>query len=85
MRISEYEYYDARANQEHLANQDDELTNEMAQRFYDALPSSVIRKMTTQESDEAWNAFFEAAKEERFHQWKKVFITTFQMRTITMD
>ncbi|BBU96541.1 hypothetical protein EX227_23280 [Providencia rettgeri] len=68
MRISEYEYYDARANQEHLANQDDELTNEMAQRFYDALPSSVIRKMTTQESDEAWNAFFEAAKEERFHQ-----------------
>ncbi|ENZ0174679.1 hypothetical protein ACF958_003493 [Providencia rettgeri] len=65
MRISEYEYYDARANQEHLANQDDELTNEMAQRFYDALPSSVIRKMTTQESDEAWNAFFEAAKSER--------------------
>lgn len=65
MRISEYEYYDARANQEHLANQDDELTNEMAQRFYDALPSSVIRKMTTQESDEAWSAFFEAAKSER--------------------
>ncbi|MTC29193.1 hypothetical protein [Providencia alcalifaciens] len=65
MRISEYEYYDARANQEHLANQDDELTNEMAQRFYDALPSSVIRKMTTQESDEAWNAFFETAKSER--------------------
>lgn len=65
MRISEYEYYDARANQEHLANQDDELTNEMAQRFYDALPSSVIRKMTIQESDEAWNAFFEAAKIER--------------------
>lgn len=65
MRISEYEYYDARANQEHLANRDDELTNEMAQRFYDALPSSVIRKMTTQESDEAWNAFFEAAKSER--------------------
>ncbi|MGG4677945.1 hypothetical protein [Providencia huashanensis] len=65
MRVSEYEYYDARANQEHLANQDDELTNEMAQRFYDALPSSVIRKMTTQESDEAWNAFFEAAKSER--------------------
>ncbi|MEY0473396.1 MULTISPECIES: hypothetical protein [Providencia] len=65
MRISEYEYYDARANQEHLANQDDELTNEMAQRFYDSLPSSVIRKMTTQESDEAWNAFFEAAKSER--------------------
>lgn len=65
MRISEYEYYDARANQEHLANQDDELTNEIAQRFYDALPSSVIRKMTTQESDEAWNAFFEAAKSER--------------------
>ncbi|MBN4867667.1 MULTISPECIES: hypothetical protein [Providencia] len=65
MRISEYEYYDARANQEHLANQDDELTNEMAQRFYDALPSSVMRKMTTQESDEAWNAFFEAAKIER--------------------
>ena len=65
MRISEYEYYDARANQEHLANQDDELINQMAQRFYDALPSSVIRKMTTQESDEAWNAFFEAAKSER--------------------
>lgn len=65
MRISEYEYYDARANQEHLANQDDELTNEIAQRFYDALPSSVIRKMTTQESDEAWNAFFETAKSER--------------------
>lgn len=65
MRISEYEYYDARANQEHLANQDDELINEMAQRFYDALPSSVIKKMTTQESDEAWNAFFEAAKSER--------------------
>lgn len=65
MRISEYEYYDARANQEHLANQDDELTNEIAQRFYDALPSSVIRKMTTQESNEAWNAFFEAAKSER--------------------
>lgn len=65
MRVSEYEYYDARANQEHLANQDDELTNEMAQRFYDALPSSVIQKMTTQESDEAWNAFFEAAKSER--------------------
>ncbi len=65
MRISEYEYYDARANQEHLANQYDELINEIAQRFYDALPSSVIRKMTTQESDEAWNAFFEAAKSER--------------------
>ncbi|EOV8087921.1 hypothetical protein ACOMXT_001732 [Providencia rettgeri] len=65
MRISEYEYYDVRANQEHLANQDDELTNEMAHRFYDALPSSVIRKMTAQESDEVWNAFFEAAKSER--------------------
>lgn len=65
MRISEYEYYDARANQEHLANQDDELSNEIAQRFYDALPSSVIRKMTTQESDEAWSAFFETAKSER--------------------
>lgn len=65
MRISEYENFVTIPDREHLANQDDELTNEMAQRFYDALPSSVILKMTNQESDEAWNAFFEAAKIER--------------------
>nr|WP_282490196.1 hypothetical protein [Providencia alcalifaciens] len=69
MRISEYENFATIPDREHLANQDDELTNEMAQRFYDALPSSVIRKMTTQESDEAWNAFFEAAKIERRMFW----------------
>lgn len=65
MRISEYENFVTIPDCEHLANQYDELANEMAQRFYDALPSSVIRKMTDQESDEAWNAFFETAKIER--------------------
>lgn len=65
MRISEYKNFVTIPDREHLANQDDELANEIAQWFYDALPSSVIRKMTTQESDEAWNAFFETAKSER--------------------
>lgn len=64
MRISEYEYYDARANQEHLANQDDELINVTTELIWNALPSSVKRKMTKQESDEAWSAWFELAKSE---------------------
>ncbi|HEQ1858497.1 MULTISPECIES: hypothetical protein [unclassified Providencia] len=67
MRISEYEYYDARANQEHLANQDDELTNEMAQRFYDAVMDEtphLIQKLNESELNGIWNGLFKAAKSE---------------------
>ncbi|HHR6017825.1 TPA: hypothetical protein ACS7Z7_001470 [Providencia alcalifaciens] len=67
MRISEYEYYDALANQEHLANQDDELTNEMAQRFYDAVMDEtphLIQKLNESELNGIWNGLFKAAKSE---------------------
>ncbi|EOB7509670.1 hypothetical protein ACIWZF_003292 [Providencia stuartii] len=67
MRISEYEYYDARANQEHLANQDDELANEMAQRFYDAVMDEtphLIQKLNESELNGIWNGLFKAAKSE---------------------
>ncbi|RFT11155.1 hypothetical protein DYB39_09315 [Providencia rettgeri] len=67
MRVSEYEYYDARANQEHLANQDDELTNEMAQRFYDAVMDEtphLIQKLNESELNGIWNGLFKAAKSE---------------------
>ncbi|EMX6285704.1 hypothetical protein ABN115_13410 [Providencia rettgeri] len=67
MRISEYEYYDTRANQEHLANQDDELTNEMAQRFYDAVMDEtphLIQKLNESELNGIWNGLFKAAKSE---------------------
>ncbi|MTC32412.1 hypothetical protein GKR54_15125 [Providencia alcalifaciens] len=67
MRVSEYEYYDARANQEHLANQDNELTNEMAQRFYDAVMDEtpyLIQKLNESELNGIWNGLFKAAKSE---------------------
>lgn len=67
MRVSEYEYYDARANHEHLANQDDELTNEMAQRFYDAVMDEtphLIQKLNESELNGIWNGLFKAAKSE---------------------
>lgn len=67
MRISEYEYYDARANQEHLANQDDELINQMAQRFYDAVMDEtphLIQKLNKSELNGIWNGLFKAAKSE---------------------
>ncbi len=65
MRISEYENFVTIPDCEHLANQDDELINATTELIWNALPSSVKRKMTEQESDEAWNAWFELAKSER--------------------
>ncbi|WP_272680680.1 hypothetical protein [Providencia sp. PROV129] len=65
MRISEYENFVTIPDREHIANQDDELINATTELIWNALPSSVKRKMTEQESDEAWNAWFELAKSER--------------------
>ncbi|BBV03963.1 hypothetical protein D0Z62_21040 [Providencia rettgeri] len=65
MRISEYEYYDARANQEHLANQDDELTNEMAQVIWDSVTNAsptIIQSLTESQLAGIWDGAFNAAK-----------------------
>ncbi|SUC36244.1 Uncharacterised protein [Providencia rustigianii] len=67
MRASEHEYYDLRAEQYFIANQDDELANEMAQRFYDAVMDEtphLIQKLNESELNGIWNGLFKAAKSE---------------------
>ncbi|EJD6541494.1 MULTISPECIES: hypothetical protein [Providencia] len=67
MRISEYENFVTIPDREHLANQDDELTNEMAQRFYDAVMDEtphLIQKLNESELNGIWNGLFKAAKSE---------------------
>ncbi|UNH28148.1 hypothetical protein MNY64_04900 [Moellerella wisconsensis] len=67
MRISEYENFVNIPDREHLANQDDELTNEMAQRFYDAVMDEtphLIQKLNESELNGIWNGLFKAAKSE---------------------
>lgn len=67
MRTSEHEYYDLRAEQYFRANQDDELANEMAQRFYDAVMHEtphLIQKFNESELNGIWNGLFKAAKSE---------------------
>ncbi|HHR6222433.1 TPA: hypothetical protein ACS724_000895 [Providencia alcalifaciens] len=67
MRISEYENFVTIPDREHLANQDDELTNEMAQRFYDAVMDEtphLIQKLNESELNGIWNGLFKASKSE---------------------
>ena len=68
MRISEYENFVTIPDREHIANQDDELTNEMAQRFYDAAINkapTIIKKLSEKELDALWAGLFEQAKNEK--------------------
>ncbi|HHO0144999.1 hypothetical protein [Providencia stuartii] len=67
MRISEYENFVTIPDREHLANQYDELANEKAQRFYDAVMDEtphLIQKLNESELDGIWNGLFKAAKSE---------------------
>ncbi|EMT5586975.1 hypothetical protein ACYUMR_003225 [Providencia stuartii] len=67
MRISEYENFVTIPDREHLANQYDELANEMAHRFYDAVMDEtphLIQKLNESELNGIWNGLFKAAKSE---------------------
>lgn len=65
MRISEYEKFVTIPDREHLANQDDELTNEMAQVIWDSVTNAsptIIQSLTESQLAGIWDGAFNAAK-----------------------
>ncbi|MEQ5232261.1 hypothetical protein ABN255_00900 [Providencia rettgeri] len=65
MRISEYENFVTIPDCEHLANQDDELINEMAQVIWDSVTNAsptIIQSLTESQLAGIWDGAFNAAK-----------------------
>lgn len=65
MRISEHENFVTIPDREHLANQDDELTNEMAQVIWDSVTNAsptIIQSLTESQLASIWDGAFNAAK-----------------------
>ncbi|HEM7134085.1 TPA: hypothetical protein U2I51_003593 [Providencia rettgeri] len=65
MRISEYENFVTIPDREHLANQDDELTNKMAQVIWDSVTNAsptIIQSLTESQLAGIWDGAFNAAK-----------------------
>ncbi|MEX9604167.1 hypothetical protein AB7Y64_19565 [Providencia rettgeri] len=65
MRISEYENFVTIPDREHIANQDDELTNEIAQVIWDSVTNAsptIIQSLTESQLAGIWDGAFNAAK-----------------------
>ncbi|MGJ3354687.1 hypothetical protein [Providencia sp. Je.9.19] len=65
MRISEYENFVTIPDREHLANQDDELTTEMALAIWDSVTNAsptIIQSLTESQLAGIWDGAFNAAK-----------------------
>ncbi len=74
MRISEYENFVTIPDREHLANQDDELTNEMARVIWDSVTNAsptIIQSLTESQLADIWDGAFNAAKDIRNEIWRQ--------------
>ncbi|MGJ3353477.1 hypothetical protein [Providencia sp. Je.9.19] len=74
MRISEYENFVTIPDREHLANQDDELTNEMARVIWDSVTNAsptIIQSLTESQLAGIWDGAFNAAKDIRNEIWRQ--------------